>query len=399
MFNKILNDIKAISVDVFQKTARDADKYNEFPKKNFDLIKQYNLQTLLVPKEYGGFGLSFHQYQECLVEMAKGCASTASAFNMHNIVVGTLASIDLTDFNASEKQRLLPYLESFYNLVVHKKAIIAAATTEPGIGARFSQVKTNYQKQTDGFLLNGHKSFVTMSSYADYFLVLGNKHIESGTSDPMNLTYFLVDRHLKGVSVKSNWDTLGMCGTDSGDVFFDDVRLPYTSLLMGKVGFALSKVMREPHWITGGYLGVYLGVMEAAFDFTCEYINSKSNHSKQTGLAYQPLIQARISDMFVLLNNARLNVFDAAIKVDTAPGTTNTNRAIYAAKYLLGETSVQLTSMAIKTCGGSSIRKEHDLERYFRDSRCGGLMPAVSDVCQYAIGRSLLKIEDKEGMW
>ena len=396
MDTALIDLIKHLADTVFSIEARKCDAQNKFPVNSFEQIKQHNLQALLIPKEYGGYGATFKQYQTYLVEIAKGCAATASAFNMHNIVVGSLSGLDLSRLTERERSRILPFIERIYELVVNDKSIFAAATTEPGVGARFSKVRTNYQRTSTGYLLNGKKSFVTMATYADYYLVLANKLEALDTSDLSHLTYFIVPRNTSGVCVNENWDTLGMRATGSHEVIFSDVELSTSDVFMNRAGFALNKVMREPHWITGGYLGVYLGIMEAAYDFTCQFLKKRSNYEETTGLAFQPLIQARLGDMYSLLHSARLAVFDAADAVDRAPGADDTNRAIFTAKYIVGETAHRFTSLAIKTCGGSTIHKMFDLERYHRDSCCGALMPAVSDMCQMYLGKAALEISEKQ---
>lgn len=386
------NIIEDISQNVLAKYAVECDRNNRFPQESFAAIKNHQLQALLVPKKYGGWGLDFYQYQKCLTCMAQACASTASAFNMHNIVVGSISNYEYSAFPAAAQKRLETNLEFIFNLVVQDKQIFAAATTEPNIGARFSQVATTYRREEDGYILNGIKSFVTMASYADYYLVLANKEgVQQEEEKNQWLTYFLVPRLSAGVSINKTWDVLGMRGTASDEVIFDQVRLSANAIFMGREGFALAKVMREPHWVTGGYLGVYLGIMETIVKFTVEYIQERSDSSKQTGLAFKPLIQARIGEMMVLLNNARLNVYEAAKKVTQNPTALETHQAIYAAKYVLGESMPQIATMALRTCGGSSIHKKFNLERYLRDSCCGGLMPAVSDMCQIFLGQSALK--------
>ncbi len=381
---------------IFSENARICDRENTFPKENFDLLKKHNLLAILISKDYGGYGVNFAEYQHCLVEIAKSCAATASAFNMHNIVVGSLTEIKIAEFPQSHQKRILPFIKKIFDWVVNKKIAFAAATTEPGIGARFSLTKTYFERTNTGYCLNGKKSFVTMAAYADYYIVLANQKEKIGTDDCSGLTYFLVPRNIEGLTICKTWDTLGMRATGSEDVVFSNVQLSKDAVFMGREGFALSKVMREPHWITGGYLGVYLGIMEAAYSFACRFIKERSHYESATGLAFQPLIQARLGEMTTILHTARLAVTAAAQAVDVAPGTDSTNQAVYVAKYIVGETSPALTTLAIKVCGGSSIHKRYDLERYLRDSCCGALMPAVSDMCQIYLGKAALDISEKK---
>lgn len=398
---QIKQQFSELREQLFVKIARESDQHALFPADNLDAIKKAGLQAILVPKEYGGAGLSFKNYQECLVEIAKGCAATAAAFNMHNIVVGSLTDI-ITNQNIlpEVKARISPYIESLFKEIVEKKVMIAAATTEPGVGARFSQIKTHFQRDNHGYRLNGKKSFVTMANYADYFLVLARKWQEPAneTHETASLTYFLAPRDTPGITIHSDWDTIGMRGTASYEIEFKNVWLDRDSVFMGREGFALSKVIQEPHWISGGYLGVYLGIMEAAFEFTQSYLKQRSDYQLKTGLAFQPLIQARLGDMYVILNNARNAVFHAAESVVQKRGTLACNQAIYAAKYYLGEMAPRLTALAIRTCGGSTIHKKFNLERYYRDSVCGGLMPLVTDMCQIFLGKTALGLEI-EDIW
>jgi alkylation response protein AidB-like acyl-CoA dehydrogenase len=394
-YEQIKKNIKDLAKSSFSKWAKICDQENRFPHENFELIKSENLQSILVPKEFGGAGLNFYEYQQCLVEIAKGCASTAAAFNMHNIVIGSLSTINLEALLPREKKRILPFLENIFQLVVTQKKIFAAATTEPGIGARFSLVKTNYQRTHNGYILNGKKSFVTMANYADYYLVLAKKlELAATSAQQPALSYFLVASKQKDIKINESWDVLGMRGTASHEVEFNNIYLQPEDLFMGQEGFALTKVMREPQWVTGGYLGVYLGIMEIAFEFTCDYIKARTDYQAGTGLGFQTLIQARVADMYLLLTNARNAVFDAAKKIDSVPGSDEANNAIYTAKYLVGEAAPELTSLAVRTCGGSTIHKQYDLERYHRDSMCGKLMPAVSDTCQIYLGKSMLGITE-----
>ena len=388
-FEEAYRIIQDISQNVCAKFAVDCDHNNRFPVEAFSAIKECNLQALLIPKKYGGWGLNFYEYQQCLSRISQGCPATAAAFNMHNIIMGSISNYSL-DMPVSKRQHTLEkMLSKIFGMVVEEQKIFAAATTETGIGARFSKVKTNYQRYNDTYLLNGQKSFVTMANYADYYLVLASKKLDDdNVDDKYHLTYFVVPRNAAGVSVIENWDTLGMRGTASHIVKLENVRLSKDAIFMGTEGFALVKVINEPHWITGGYLGVYLGIIEAIFNFTCEYIANRSDYSNKTGLAFEPLIQARLGELYIYTNNARLNVYESAKKVIIAPKETPTHQAIYAAKYYLSESMPKIAALALRTCGGACISRKYPLERLLRDSMCGALMPAVSDMCQIFLGKT-----------
>lgn len=373
--------------------ARMADKYNIFPESNFDLIKNAGLLGLIIPTQFGGFGLNFLQYQYCIALLANGCPSTASAFNMHCIVLGALADISFDKLNTQEENPITDYVTKIFSKVIIEKKVFASATTEPNIGSRYSKSRTTYEILEDGYLINGTKSFVTMAKYADYFSIIANKKNTSGEETSSKyLTFFVVPKEIPGIEIIDDWDTLGMRGTQSHRIVFDNVKLNNEHVFLGLTGFALIKIMKSPHWIVGGYCGVYVGIMEAALNFTIDYIKARSNIEEQSGLGYQTLIQSKIAQMHILYQHAQNSVSYAAKCVLHDPNSNESHRALYLAKYVVGENALKLTALAIKTCGGMSIQKKYDLERYFRDSRCAALMPAVSDACELFIGRNLLGI-------
>ncbi|MEL0638678.1 acyl-CoA dehydrogenase family protein [Marinomonas sp. TI.3.20] len=392
-FDEACNRCQFLADTVFSEFSGICDRENRFPTESLDALKDSDLLSLLIPKDFGGWGLNFYQYQKVLSIISQGCPSTAAAFNMHNIVIGSISNYDLSVLDPKTRKKLKIKLESIFTLVVFEKKVFAAATTEPGIGARFSQIETSYTKDGDFYIINGFKSFVTMANYADFFLVLANKNSDKKMSSYW-LTYFIVPRLSNGVFINETWDVLGMRGTSSQEVFFKNVKLPKSAIFMGNEGFALSKVMREPHWVTGGYLGVYLGILKSIFKFTCQYIVSKSDHVKKEGLAYLPLVQARIGEMYSMLRSAELNLFDAAEQVVNSPTSNITHQALFSAKFYLGELMPKFASMALRTCGGNCIHKKFPLERLLRDSHCGGLMPAVSDMCQIFLGKTSLDINE-----
>lgn len=377
----------------FADEARKCDRDNVFPVNNFQVIKDNDLLGLIIPKQFGGQGVDFANYQQCVSAIAKHCASTASAFNMHNIILGALADIPYQTLDQKQAKLIMPFVERIFNEVIQNKKVFASATSEPGIGARYSKTKTSYEKVEGGYLINGEKFFVTMANYADYYSIIANKKtLDDQPASTHHLSFFLVPSKQPGITIIEDWDTLGMRATQSHRLIFNNAFVPNENIFFGVTGFALAKIIRTPHWVIGGYMGIYLGIMEAAYDFTLNYIKSRTNYDNKTGLGFETIIQIRLAEMYALYQQSLNAINTASHLILNGSATDEAHRALYLAKYTVGEAVMELTSKAIKTCGASMIHKKFDLERFFRDSRCGALMPATSDVCQLYIGRSLLDL-------
>jgi alkylation response protein AidB-like acyl-CoA dehydrogenase len=151
---------------------------------------------------------------------------------------------------------------------------------------------------------------------------------------------------------------------------------------------ALFKVAREPHWLVGGYVGVYLGICTAAFEFLTNYLKNRNIPGTQDPLASDTRIQHKVGELYVKVESARASVYRAAKLVSSQPGSVEANTAIHLSKFMVSELGPSLTSDAIRLCGGSTIAKFMPLERYYRESRCGGLMPATSDECLLYLGKA-----------
>lgn len=386
LYNKILT-----ITETFSEEARRADRENSFPTENFQALKDNDLLSLIIPSEFGGHGVNFADYQSYVSAIGKQCASTASAFNMHNIILGALADIPFNTLDDKQKKTVIPFVERLFGEVTQHKKVFASATSEPGIGARYSKTKTNYKKVDGGYIINGEKAFVTMANYADYYSIIANKYNADGSASPSHyLSFFLVPRGLSGITIQKDWDTLGMRATQSHRVIFHDVFIPNDCVFLGVTGFALMKVIRAPHWIIGGYLGVYLGIIQAAYEICLQYISNRTDLNKLTGLGMEPLIQSRLAEIYGLYQQAHQAVSYASNLILNGNDLGEAHRALYHAKYVVGEAVMEITAKSLKLCGATMIHKKFDLERLFRDSRCGALMPATSDVCQLYVGRSLL---------
>ena len=384
---KLMKVCKELADD-FATRADDYDRHSKFPVENFDKLKENNLLAIMIPKEYGGWGADFLTYTKALEVLAMGDSATALSYNMHNIMVGSIAEVPEAEGDDKRANAANDFRSWVYSEVVNNKKVFASATSEPGIGAHVSHLKTTYERTDEGFVVNGVKSFVSMGGYADYYVVAA-KAAKSKSKMPA-VSFLIVDRDAEGVTMKNIWDVLGMRSTSTNPVTFKDVLVPKSRLFLASEGLALYKIAREPHWLVGGYVGVYLGIMSATFEFLVDYMQNKNKPGSETPLSEDPLIQHQIGEMYSDLQSARLATYHGAHLVDTARGSDEANAAVHHAKYLVSEGGPKMTAMAIRMCGATTLARRFPLERLYRDSRCGALMPAHSDDCLNYLGKAAI---------
>ena len=372
----------------FAVRAAQYDAEGSFPVENFKELKEEGMLGIMVPAEYGGIGADFLTYTKALEQIAKGDASTGLTFNMHNITIGSLVETLGAPLVGNRGKIMGDFRDWVFNeAVVHKK-LFASASSEPGVGAHFSKLKTTYERVDGGFVKNGVKSFVSMAGYADYYVVAAKE--ANSTSEVPAISFLIVDRDAEGTRVENNWDVLGMRATSTNPLYLENCFVPKDRLYMGSEGMALYKIAREPHWLVGGYNGVYLGICSATMDFVVDFLGKKKQPGTSTPVSEDPRVQARLGEMYSRLEAARLVTYHAAKLVDSSSGSPEANAAIHHAKYLVSELGPWLTSHAIRLCGATGLSKRLPLERYYRDARCGGLMPATSDECLLYLGKTII---------
>jgi alkylation response protein AidB-like acyl-CoA dehydrogenase len=357
----------------FAARADEHDRAGVFPAADFAGLRDAGLLGLMVPARLGGPGASFADYAEVAMALAAGNGATALVFNMHASVTGAMAQ------TPDDVARALGVPESYFDArdrvlaAARDGALYAVAMSERGAGSRLSAISTSYTRTADGFHLTGAKAFVSGAGFADAYLVAARCDEK--------VSHFLVPAG-PGVTVEQTWDSLGMRATGSQDLHLD-VTVPPDALLGGIEGLTLLLAQVMPQWLVASYAAVYVGVAQAAVDAAAEHADARN-------LAGLPAVRARIGRADAAVAAARLAVLEAAHRVDRAPGDPETNRWVWRAKLLAGETAATVAASMLEAAGTSATRRGHPLERLFRDARCGSLQPATSDVCADWLGVAAL---------
>ncbi len=385
---RVILELCAHVAEGFAKRAPINDREGSFPTENYADMREAGLMGLNVPESHGGLGADFYTYTKAAGLLARGDGSTAVTFNMHNIVTGMLAELDPSGVEGRHGKRMRDFRDWVFAEAVAGK-VFAAALTEPGAGFHPGALSTTYRRVDGGFILKGRKSFVSLAGNADYYVVAAVPAAGSKGSVP-TVSWLVVSAEDEGVRFEDVWDTLGMRATVSNNMYLDEVFVPSERLFLGIEGLVLQKLAAEPHFVVGGFTACYLGIIEAIFDFVVEYQKGRKMLGSGEPLINSDLVRTRIGELSIKVEAARELTYAAARMVREDRGSRTTNAAIHRAKYFVGEVGPQIASEAIRICGGGTISKHLPLERYYRDIRACGLMPAKSEECLWYVGKEAL---------
>jgi alkylation response protein AidB-like acyl-CoA dehydrogenase len=362
------------------------DRDGTFPAEDFADLRDAGLMGLMVPERLGGLGASFADYVEVAMTLARGNAATALVFNMHTSITGAMAlTRDDLPLALGVPDEYFERRDEWLRAAA-KGSFYAVAMSERGAGSRLSQLATAYEREDGGWRIRGTKTFCSGAGHADSYLV-------AARNAAGEVSQFLVpagDHAQGGITVEQTWDSLGMRATGSHDLHLD-VRVPDEALIGGVEGLGLLLAQAMPQWLVASYSAVYAGVGLAAVDAGVDYI-------RQRGLEKLPSVRARIGRADAQAHAAAQVVREAAARVDADPGGAETNRWVWRAKLLAGDTAVAVASSVLEACGTAATRRGSALERLYRDARCGALQPATSDVCADWLGCASLGLDpDRDG--
>jgi len=353
--------------------AEEHDRAGIFPKADIDALRDHGLLGLMAPEHLGGMGATFGEYAEVAMALGEGHGATALIFNMHASVTGAIArtpeplarALGATDAWFDRRDELLRDAA--------RGALYSVAMSERGAGSSLSATTTSYVAKDGGYRITGSKAFVSGAGHADAYLVAAR----DASASEARVSYFIVPAG-DGVTVEHSWDSLGMRATGSHDVHLDVV-VGHEALVGGVEGIALLLAQVMPQWLVASYAAVYVGVAKAAIAAACVHADRRELHAL-------PAVRARIGRADAAVAAAELVALEAARRVDEAPGDPATNRWVWRAKLLAGQTAFDVASSMLEAAGTSASRKGEPLERLFRDARCGSLQPATSDVCADWLG-------------
>ena len=351
--------------------AAEIDEKNEFKRELWPEMGDLGLHGITVEEEFGGLGLGYLEHVVAMEEVSRASASIGLSYGAHsNLCVNQIRRWGTDE----QKRKYLPRL-------ISGEHVGSLAMSEAGSGSDVMSMRTRADKKGDRYVLNGTKFWITNAPHADTLVVYAKTDPEAGSR---GCTAFLIEKGMKGFSVSKKLDKMGMRGSDTAELVFEDCEVPEKNImgpLGGGAGVLMSGLDYERAVLSAGPLGI----MQAALDVVLPYVRDRKQFGKPIG-SFQ-LMQAKVADMYVALNSARAYVYAVARACDQGK-TTRYDAA--GAILLASENAVKVSLEAVQALGGAGYTKEWPVERLVRDAKLYDIGAGTNEIRRFLIGRELL---------
>lgn len=345
------------------------DAEDWFPRELWPAMGQLGLHGITVEEEWGGLGLGYLEHVVAQEEVARASASIGLSYGAHsNLCVNQLRRWGSDE----QKRRYLPRL-------ISGEHVGSLAMSEAGAGSDVVSMKLRAERKGDRYVLNGTKFWITNATYADTLIVYARTGEGSG-----GITTFIIEKDFKGFSIGQKIDKVGMRGSPTAELVFDDCEVPEENV-MGPLGGGVGVLMSGLDYERTVLSGIQLGIMQACLDVVLPYVRERRQFGRPIG-EFQ-LMQAKIADMYVALNSARAYVYAVAKSCD-AGRTTRFDAA--GAILLASENAVRVSLEAVQALGGAGYTKDWPVERFMRDAKLLDIGAGTNEIRRMLIGRELV---------
>jgi isovaleryl-CoA dehydrogenase len=349
--------------------AAEIDEKNEFRRELWPEMGELGLHGITVEEDYGGLGLGYLEHVVAMEEVSRASASIGLSYGAHsNLCVNQIRRWGTPE----QKQKYLPKL-------ISGEHVGSLAMSEAGSGSDVMSLRTRAEKKGDRYVLNGTKFWITNAPSADTLVVYCRTGDGTG-----GVTAFLIERGMKGFSVSRKLDKMGMRGSDTAELVFEDCEVPEENI-MGGEGRGAAVLMSGLDYERAVLAAGPLGIMQAALDVVLPYVRERKQFGKAIG-SFQ-LMQGKVADMYVALNSARAYVYAVARACDQGL-TTRYDAA--GAILLASENAVKVSLEAVQALGGAGYTKEWPVERLVRDAKLYDIGAGTNEIRRFLIGRELL---------
>ncbi|MBL8569844.1 MAG: isovaleryl-CoA dehydrogenase [Phreatobacter sp.] len=350
--------------------AAEIDKTDQFPMDLWQKFGDLGLLGMTVPEEDGGTGLGYLEHCIAMEEISRASASVGLSYGAHsNLCVNQLRK----NGNAEQKKRYLPKLMS-------GEHVGALAMSEPGAGSDVVSMKLKAEKKGDRYVLNGTKMWITNGPDADVLVVYAKTDPAAGAR---GMTAFLIQKDFKGFSCAQKLDKLGMRGSHTGELVFDNCEVPEENVL-GEVGRGVNVLMSGLDYERAVLSAGPIGIMQACMDVVMPYVHERKQFGQPIG-EFQ-LVQGKIADMYVSMNATRAYVYAVAKACDR--GQTTREDAAGAILYA-AENATKMALDAIQLLGGNGYINDYSTGRLLRDAKLYEIGAGTSEIRRMLIGREL----------
>ena len=372
-------DIKAMretvhrwSQDRLKPMAADIDRENYFPEKLWREMGELGILGITV-NDYGGAGMGYLAHTVAVEEVARASASVSLSYGAHsNLCVN---QINLNG-NEEQKSKFLPKL-------ISGEHVGALAMSEPSAGSDVVSMQLTAEKRNGYYRLNGNKYWITNGPDASVLVVYAKTDMDAGSK---GITAFIIEKEMVGFSTSKHFDKLGMRGSNTAELIFEDVEVPFENVL-GEEGKGVNVLMSGLDYERVVLSGIGTGIMAACLDEVLPYVVERKQFGKSIG-DFQ-LMQGKIADMYTAMNSSRAYVYEVAKACDRG----NVTRQDAAACVLYAsEEAMKVAHQAVQALGGAGYLSDNPVGRIFRDAKLMEIGAGTSEIRRMLIGRELISL-------
>lgn len=350
--------------------AKRVDAEDWFPRDElWTSMGELGLHGITVEEKYGGLGLGYLEHVIACEEIARASGAIGLSYGAHtNLCINQIARWGTPE----QKQKYLPRL-------ISGEHVGSLAMSEAGAGSDVVSMKLKAEAVDGAYILNGTKFWITNAPYADTLVVYG----KTGQGS-RGITAFLIEKGMPGFSIGQKIDKMGMRGSPTAELVFDNCEVPQENVL-GPVNGGVGVLMSGLDFERAVLAGIPLGIMQACLDVVLPYVRERKQFGQPIG--HFQLIQAKVADMYVALNSCRAYIYAVAKSCD-AGRTTRFDAA--AAILLASENTVRVANEAVQALGGAGFTKDWPVERYYRDAKLLDIGAGTNEIRRMLIGRELI---------
>ncbi len=351
--------------------AGDIDTSNTFPSDLWTEMGELGFLGVTVSEDYGGAGMGYLAHAVVVEELARASASVSLSYGAHSNLCVNQIHLNGTP---EQKARYLPRL-------VSGEHVGALAMSEAGAGSDVVSMSLRAEKRNDHFRLNGTKYWITNGPDADTLVVYAKTDPDAGSK---GLTAFLIEKEMAGFSASPHFDKLGMRGSNTAELIFEDVKVPFENIL-GEEGRGVAVLMSGLDYERVVLAAIGPGIIAACLDEIMPYMAERKQFGQPIG-SFQ-LMQGKMADMYAAMNSARAYVYEVAKACDRGDVTRQDAAAccLYAS-----EVAMTQAHQAVQAMGGAGFMNDHPVSRLFRDAKLMEIGAGTSEIRRMLIGREMM---------
>jgi isovaleryl-CoA dehydrogenase len=366
------DSVQSFTADRIAPRAEEIDRTNKFPRDLWPELGRLGLLGITVEEEYGGTGMGYLEHCVAMEEISRGSASVGLSYGAHsNLCVNQLRR----NGTEAQKRRYLPKL-------ISGEHVGALAMSEPGAGSDVVGMRTRAERRGDRYVLNGSKMWITNGPEAETLVVYAKTEPAAGAR---GITAFIIEKGFAGFSTAQKLDKLGMRGSDTCELVFQDCEVPEDSVL-GRPNEGVKVLMSGLDYERAVLAAGPLGIMQACLDAVLPYVHERKQFGEPIG-SFQ-IMQAKLADMYVTMNAAKAYVYSVARACDRGE-TTREDAA--GAILFAAEKATAIALDAIQCLGGNGYINDYPTGRLLRDAKLYEIGAGTSEIRRMLIGRELFE--------